>query len=110
DELWVKFRTARRGDKQLGGSQTAGQIRTKTIREVRVRDHRRERKTIERETEACLCDSVDLTGLGFSAAVPPAFVLIAGENSIPVQIEDQNKLSNASQKAKHFTSLCITTG
>lgn len=31
------------------------------------------------------CDSADLTGLGLSAAVPPALVRLAGENSIPVR-------------------------
>lgn len=38
----------------------------------------------ERQTAPCPCDSADLTGLGLSAAVPLAFVRIAGENSIPV--------------------------
>lgn len=44
--------------------------------------HRKKRQG--RGTEACSCDSADLTGLGSSAAVPLALVRIAGENSIPV--------------------------
>ena len=42
------------------------------------------KKRQDSETETCPCDSADLTGLGLSAAVPLAFVRIAGENSIPV--------------------------
>lgn len=42
------------------------------------------RKDREGETETWPCDAADLTGLGLSAAVPLAFVHIAGENSIPV--------------------------
>lgn len=55
-----------------------------TRRERRQRARRRE-ETGERQTGPWPCDSADLTGLGLSAAVPLAFVRIAGENSIPVR-------------------------
>lgn len=44
----------------------------------------RHQMRLKKETDACSCDSADLTGLGLSAAVPLAFIRIAGENSIPV--------------------------
>lgn len=39
---------------------------------VKVMDTHRQKRQ-ERGTEACSCDSADLTGLGSSAAVPMAF-------------------------------------
>lgn len=71
-------------DRQRGrlGGRERGRERPETQRE-RQKEKTGERER-DRQTEACPCDSADLTGLGFSAAVPPAFVLIAGENSIPV--------------------------
>lgn len=50
--------------------------------ETESKTERKDRR--EREIEPCPCDSADLTGLGLCAAVPLAFVRIAGENSIPV--------------------------
>ncbi len=60
-----------------------GARKTGSESERSVTESETERKD-KRETETCPCDSADLTGLGLSAAVPLAFVRIAGENSIPV--------------------------
>lgn len=51
------------------------------------------------------CDSADLTGLGLSAAVPPALVRIAGENSIPVRAAIFSRKTHGGGKLVNLTTV-----